>query len=460
MSYIEKQTTIRPAVPVALVRKLLHRGARTSLARIFAKAYPVEVARTLSLLGQSERFAAFSLMLEENEAEHVAAVLREMSASDSLALLQKLEPRQIANLLNNMPVDDATYLASQLPEPLASQVLGLMEAQPAAEIRELLEHEERTAGRIMTPDYFALEEDVTVSEAIAALQRRSEEYEMVFYLYVVDKRNHLVGVVSLRKLLTTPPSTQLHRIMTTDVIYVKTDTPQEEVARLVAQYDLLAIPVVDDEDRLVGIVTVDDVIDVLQEEAAEDMLALAGVSSEERIKTPMMRSLQLRAPWLVINLATAFLASFVIKQFTGTIETLPDLAALVSIPMGMGGNAATQTLTVVVRGLALNEVTSISWVALKEAIVGAGNGLINGLICAVVVAISFEKVWLGAVLAIAMVINLVVAGLSGLFIPVVLKKLRIDPAVASTVFVTTCTDVAGSFSFLMLATLLIRLLVS
>lgn len=446
------------ALTVGVIRKLLHRNARARLGRIFNKAYPVEVARLLAMLRGSERSHAFQILVEECDTAHVAKVLSEMSAGDSLALLETLDPREIARLLSELPADDATYLASRLPDPIKSQVIALMEAEPAADVRELLEHEERTAGRIMTRDYFALEEDMTISEAITALQKKSEELEMVFYVYVVDKRGHLVGVVSLRKLLTTPPSTQLKRIMVPEVISAHTDDDQEKVARLVAEYNLLAVPVVDDEGKLVGIVTVDDVIDVLQEEAEEDLLALAGVSVEERVDTRVSRSLKLRAPWLLVNLATAFLASYVVSRFEGSIRTLPALATLMPIVAGMGGNGATQTLTVIIRGIALNELTSVSRATLKEYLVGLGNGLINGLVCAVVVAAFYSNVWLALVIALGMIINMIVAGVAGTLIPIALKRMNIDPAVASTVFVTTCTDVAGFFSFLGIATLLMNLL--
>jgi magnesium transporter len=445
------------AITVPVIRKLLHRGAHSRLARVLTKAYPVEVARLLSALKGSEREQAFRILLDESSISHVADVMSEMSPADSLPLLSRLKPDRIARYLSEMSADDATNLASRLPEPLAAQVLMLMEAEPAADVRELLEHEERTAGRIMTRNFFAQDEDVTIAEAVAALQKRSEEFEMVFYVYVVDKRDHPVGVVSLRKLLTTHPATQLKRIVEQAVISVRTSADQEEVARLVAEYNLLAIPVVDDEDKLVGIVTVDDVIDVLQEEAEEDLLALAGVSAEERVSTSAFRSLQLRAPWLLVNLATTFLPAYVIFLFDHSIQTLPVLAALVTRPMGMGGNAATQTLTVVIRGLALNELSSISNVAMKQLLVAFGNGIINGLVAAALAVLISRRWMVGLVLGLAMVINMIVAGVSGVFIPVVLRKLRVDPAVASTVFVTTFTDVGGSLSFLGLATLLLKL---
>jgi magnesium transporter len=453
----QTKTALHASITVPVVRKLLHRGARSRLARILTKAYPVEVARLFSTLKGSERRQAFDILLAESDVAHVAAVISEASPADMLPLLERLEPAQIAKYLSEMSADDATSLASHLPDPLATQVLALMEAEPAADVRELLEHEEQTAGRIMTRNYFALDEDVTIAEAVTALQKRSEEFEMVFYVFVVDKRDHLVGVVSLRKLLTTHPATQLKRIMADDVISARVGADQEEVARLVAEYNLLAVPIVDDERKLVGIVTVDDVIDVLQDEAEEDLLALAGVSAEERVDTRARRSLRLRAPWLLVNLVTAFLASYVVSRFEGSIKQLPQLATLMPIVAGMGGNAATQTLTVIIRGLALNEVVNTTRATLKQSIVGIGNGVINGLVCAAVVAGYYHSAWLGLIIAVAMMINMLVAGVAGTLLPVILKRLNIDPAVASSVFVTTCTDVAGFFSFLGIATLLLNL---
>ncbi len=452
-----KTLAVRSALTVSVVRKLLHRGAGPRLARILAKAYPVDVARLLSTLRGNERLQTFDLLMRECDPAHVAGVLSEMPPADSIALLESVKPETVAAFLSSMADDDATFLASRLPDPLKARILRLMEAEPAADVRELLEHEERTAGRIMTRDYFALEEDVTIAEAVTALQKRSADYDMVFYVYVIDKRDHLVGVVSLRKLLTTPPSTQLKRVMVHDVISARTDADQQEVARLVAEYNVLAIPIVDDEGKLVGIVTVNDVIDVLQEEVAEDLLALAGVTAEEHIDTKASRSLRLRAPWLLINLGTAFLASYVVSKFEGSISRLPALAALMPIVAGMGGNAATQTLTVIIRGLALNELIGPARVTMKQALVGLGNGLLNGIVCACVVATFYNSVWLGVVIAMAMIINMFVAAIAGTIIPVVLKKMGIDPAVASSVFVTTATDVAGFFSFLGIATLLMNL---
>jgi magnesium transporter len=298
---------------------------------------------------------------------------------------------------------------------------------------------------------------MTVGEAITALQS-SRDVEMVFYLYIVDARRHLVGVTSLRRLLLVSPETPLKRIMTPEPISARVDMDQEEVARLVASYNLLAIPVVDEANKLVGLITVDDVIDVIKDEATEDLYRLAGVSSDERVFTPASESLRKRMPWLIVNLATAFMAAAVVGIFQDTISAWVALAVFMPIVAGMGGNAATQTLTVIVRGIALGELTwgNSRKALIKELLVGIGNGLVVGTIAALVAWVMAGDPKLGVILAAAMVVNLFVAGLAGTLIPLGLKALKIDPALASAVFITTFTDIAGFASFLGLATLFIR----
>jgi magnesium transporter len=295
---------------------------------------------------------------------------------------------------------------------------------------------------------------MTVGEAITELQS-TRDVEMVFYLYVVDSRRHLVGVVSLRRLLLVSPETPLKRIMTADLISARVDMDQEEVAREVAAYNLLAIPVVDEENKLVGIITVDDVIDVIKDEATEDIYRLAGVAGDERAFTPPGESLRKRLPWLVVNLVTAFVAAAVVGMFEGTLTALPFLAIFMPIVAGMGGNAGTQTLTVVVRGIALGELTwgNSRKALLKEVLVGIGNGIALGVLAALVVWVTRGNPVLGAVLGMAMIINMFVAAAAGTLIPLGLRAAKIDPALASSVFITTMTDVFGFFSYLGLAKL-------
>src|ERR671918_1220741 len=260
-----------------------------------------------------------------------------MGPEEGAKLLTGRSAEEIARLLQEIPSDDAAALMNYLPEELANEVLELMRRRESGQVESLLEYGEQTAGRIMNPSVFALNEDLTVGEAITALQS-ARDVEMVFYLYVVDARRHLVGVTSLRRLLLVAPETPLKRIMTPELISVRVETDQEEVARQVASYNLLAVPVVDEENKLVGVITVDDVIDVIKDEATEDLYRLAGVSGDERVFTPAAESLRKRMPWLIVNLATAFLAAAVVGVFQNTIDGWAALAVFMPIAAGMGGN--------------------------------------------------------------------------------------------------------------------------
>src|SRR6478672_6784819 len=440
------------------VRRLLRLGATANLVNLLQKQHPADLAQVFADLGEKDRASAFTLLLDRNSKLAMEA-LSELGPEGGAALLADRSAEDIARLLQVLPSDDAASIIDNLPEDLSAAVLELIEKRPGDEVGELLEYDEQTAGRIMNPKVFALSEDMTAGEAITTLQG-SRDVEMVFYLYVVDVRRHLVGVISLRRLLLVSPATPLKRIMTTDVTSVRTDTDQEEVARLVASYNLLAIPVVDEENKLVGVITVDDVIDVIKDEATEDVYRLAGVTGDDRVFTPAKESLRKRLPWLGVNLATAFLAAAVVGLFTGTIDALPILAVFMPIVAGMGGNAATQTLTVIVRGIALGE---LSWsnsrkALMKEAVVGIGNGLALGLVAALVAWITRGDPVLGIVLCAAMIINMFVAATAGTLIPLSLRALKVDPALASSVFITTLTDVFGFLSFLGLGTLFVRYL--
>ena len=441
------------------VRRLLRIGATANLLNLLQKQHPADLAQIFSELADRERQATFSLLIERNGRLAMEAV-SELGPEAGAALLATRPAEEIAKLAQEIASDDAAALIDYLPEELSAAVLDLMRPKESGEVENLLEYDEQTAGRIMNPHVFALNEDMTVGEAITELQG-NRDVEVVFYLYVVDERGHLVGVTSLRRLLLVSPETPLKRIMTTDLISVRVDTDQEEVARQVASYNLLAIPVVDEENKLVGVITVDDVIDVIKDEATEDIYRLAGVAGDERAFTPAAESLRKRLPWLAINLVTAFLAASVVALFEGTIDRVTALAVFMPIVAGMGGNAATQTLTVIIRGIALGELTwtNARKALLKEAAVGIGNGVVLGLIAAVVAWVTRGSPVLGLVLCAAMIINMFVAATAGTLIPLGLRAANVDPALASSVFITTLTDVFGFFSFLGLATIFMRFLV-
>lgn len=438
------------------VRRLLRIGASSNLANLLQKQHPADLAQVLTELTDRDRRSCFDLVLERHRRLAMEA-LSELATESGAALLADRTGEEIAQLLQELPSDDAAALLDLLPEGLSGAALDLMRRQEGDEVTNLLEYEEQTAGRIMNPHVFALSEDMTVGEAILALQS-ARDVEMVFYLYVIDARRHLVGVVSLRRLLLVSPETPLKRIMSTETMSVQDDMDQEEVARQVASYNLLAIPVVDKEHKLVGVITVDDVIDVIKDEATEDLYRLAGVAGDERVFTAPWLSLKRRLPWLVVNLGTAFLAASVVRLFQDTISEVVLLAAFMPIVAGMGGNAATQTLTVIVRGIALGELTwsNTRKALFKEGLVGLGNGLMLGLVAAVGAWLISGDWILGLILALAMVINMFVAATTGTLIPVALRAMKVDPALASSVFITTLTDVFGFLSFLGLATVFLQ----
>jgi magnesium transporter len=441
------------------VKRLLRIGATANLLNLLQKQHPADLAQVFSELQDKEREAAFTVLADRNGRLAMEAV-SELGPENGAALLATRPAEEIAKLAQDIASDDAAALIDNLPEELSAAVLHLMRPKESTVVENLLEYAERTAGRIMNPKVFALIEDITVGEAITEIQS-SRDVEMVFYLYVVDERRHLVGVVSLRRLLLVSPETPLKRIMTADLISARADVDQEEVARQVAAYNLLAIPVVDAENKLVGIITVDDVIDVIKDEATEDIYRLAGVAGDERAFTPAKESLRKRLPWLGINLLTAFLAAAVVGLFEGTIDLFPVLAVFMPIVAGMGGNAGTQTLTVVVRGIALGELTwgNSRKALLKEVAVGLGNGIVLGATAAVVVWLVRGSPTLGLVLGMAMIINMFVAAAAGTLVPLGLRAANVDPALASSVFITTMTDMFGFFSFLGLATVFARYLV-
>ena len=440
------------------VKRLQRIGATANLVNLLQKQHPADLAEVFGSLPDHGRRSVFNTLLGRNSRLAMEA-LTELDSETAAAILVDRPADELARLLQDLPSDDAAALLGDLPDDLSAAVIELMRRKQSGEVQHLLEYDDQTAGRIMNPNVFALSEDLTAGEAIEALQQ-SREVEMVFYLYLVDERRHLVGVVSLRRLLLVSPETPLKRIGTTDLVSARVGMDQEEVAELVASYNLLALPVVDERNQLVGIITVDDVIDVIKDEATEDIYRMAGVSSDEHVATPAREAWRKRLPWLGVNLLTAILAAFVVRYFQATIDQVVALAAFMTIVASMGGNAATQTLTVVVRGIALGELTwsnsrKVLW---KEALVGLGNGLLLGLVGAGVAWAVVGNPYFGGILALAMVLNLLVAAVAATLIPIALRALKVDPALASSVFITTLTDVFGFLAFLGLATLSIQYL--
>jgi magnesium transporter len=439
------------------VGRLVRRGAISHALNILEKLRPVEVSSVLQALSQRERETTFAALAKRDPAK-AAGALSELGPEYGVALLAHFGVDDALPLLREISSDDAALLLDELPEATRDELLARMQADHSTEVQELLAFDTETAGRIMSPDVFALDEELTVSEAIAALQRRSGEFEMSFYLYVVDERSHLLGVVSMRQLIVGSPSTPLKKIMSTDVIKVRTSADQEEVARLVANYNLIAVPVVDDENKLVGIVTVDDVIDVMREEATEDIYALAGVDAEDRALGSSRNSVRRRLPWLLMSLGTSLLAAAVVNAFRGSLEAAIALAVLIPVITAMGDDAATQTLAVVVRGIQLGE---LSWerglgVLFKEGAVGIANGAVVGLVAAIVVGVWFRSARVGLALGLALALTTLVACVLATVVPLLLKRFRVDPARTASLFVVTLTIILGLLIYLALGRAIVR----
>ena len=439
-----------------LLTKLLRHGAYPQLRKIVDKTLPADLSPVLPLLIEEDRKRILSLLIEAGKA---ARALLELDEDDLQELLEGLDDPTLASVCSSSAPDDAADLLDFLDDERRARILELLGAAQGAKLESLLEGEEETAGSLMNIEFFALDEELTVAQAIEAI-RQYPRKESFFYVYCVDADQHLVGVLSLRSLILADPAAQVKDIMVQSVVRTQIDSSPEEVAQLVSKYDLLSIPVVDHQNLLVGVVTVDDILDVIQEQAEEDLMHLAGVNIDERVTMRARDAWRTRFPWLAVNLVTAFIAASVVRYFEGTIQRWAALAAFMPIVAGMGGNAGTQTLTVFVRALALGE---IEWKTgfrpvMKEMLVGFGNGAAIGVLTAGIVGFWTQDWILAGILFIAMCLNLVIAGLAGGLVPLLLERLGFDPAISSSIFVTAFTDTGGFFLFLGLATLALRFL--
>ncbi|HYA30923.1 MAG TPA: magnesium transporter, partial [Acidobacteriota bacterium] len=384
-----------------------------------------------------------------------AKTLKELPPELLPDILALLDDEKIGRLLVRADPDDAVTFIDSLPNERRERVLGLLDPERQAAVREIINYPEDTVGRLMTTDFMALPPSTTAQGAIDKIRDRGE-LESFFYLYVVDDAGKLVGVVPIRNLVIAPPERRLNEMMIADPVKANVFMDQEEAARLVARYELLALPIVDEGGHLEGIITVDDVIDIIDQESTEDMYRMVGLAEEDRVFTPVARSVKMRLPWTIVNLLTATLAASVVGFFETTLQEIIALVTFMPVVAGVGGNGATQTATVIVRGIALGELEfSSAWKAIvKQVLVNVCIALAAGALIAVAAALWKGNPFLGLVLASAMIFNLgLMAGFAGAVIPLLLKALKFDPALASGIIVTGLTDAFGFLSFLGLATL-------
>ncbi len=443
---------------ISSARKFINMGVLPRLWNLVKNFHAADIASLMNHLISREKLTLFNIIYER-DIEKAGEVIRELDPEDASEMLKALPVSQISKLFQEIPSDDVAPILQLLPEDLQENILTAMEDKPSEEVKELLLHEEETAGRIMSTNFYALNQNTNISDAITAMQLEGD-VESAFYLYVVDDENRLVGVASLRQLLFARPNTPLKEIMTKEVISVRTDTDQEEVARNVADYNLVAIPVIDQENHLVGVVTVDDIIDIIDKEATEDIYKMVSLDTTDRIQDSPLTSIKKRLPFLLFSLLTASIAPLVVKNFTGTIEKVVELAVFMPLVAALGGIAGNQTIAIIVREIAVGQTDWISAkkALFKEIIVGIGDGVIIGLVLAAITFVIMKNAFFGLVLGLTCIITFFIAAMVGTLIPLILKLIRLDPALGSVNLLTMCTDSISILTFLGLGTLFLTFL--
>jgi magnesium transporter len=424
------------------------------VAEILAPLHPADIARVLEGLDPERRPAVWKCVA----AARLGEVLLELPEAVRATLVPLLDDETVVAAVRALDVDDIADLLPEFSDQIIAEVLFALDKQDRQRLDAVLSYPEDTAGGLMNVDTVTVRENITLDVVLRYVRRRGELPENTDSLFVVDRNDRLVGTLHLTKLLTAGTTTRVSQVMQREVVKFNALAPDREVAAAFEGYNLVSAPVVDVGNRLLGRITIDDVVDVIRAQADRQVLAPAGLSEDEDIFAPVTRTSRKRAIWLGINMVTAFMAAAVVGLFEQAIEKAAVLAVMLPIVAGMGGNAGTQTLTVVVRGLALGVITEANArrVLVKELLVGALNGLLWALTVAVVILLWYQHYLVALALALAMVINLVFAALSGVLIPIAVRRLGVDPAVASGVILTTVTDVVGFFAFLGLATLFLR----
>ncbi|HCP47841.1 MAG TPA: magnesium transporter [Deltaproteobacteria bacterium] len=441
----------RQQLLVGSLRRLVRRGAKTHLRRVLDKARSEDIAEALEGFLSAEARTVFHMLLEEPE--RAAEVASNFDHQRLEQLFQGLRPEQLKPVFDFLASDDAADIMAALSEEMRQGILDVLADEESEDIEELMQYSADTAGGIMTTDFFALDKEMTAREAIVALQENPDA-ELVFYVYCINEDGTLVGVISLRQLLLIPPATQLKVAMSSEVISVPVTMDQEQVAAIVARYDLLALPVIDDFNKLVGIATVDDVLDVLRDEATEDMMLMAGVGDEDIGARSTLRSVRVRLPWLLAAVAGGLGAAFLIGTFEDQLQKVAILAAFIPIVMGLGGNVGVQASTIVVRGLAMEQLDPHNFLTallseLKVVLFTAGVCAL--LVCGAAMVMPGGYWQLAAGVSCSLFAVMVFGAFLGTSVPMFSHRLGIDPAVATGPILTTCIDLFGVLIYFMIS---------
>ncbi len=434
---------------LAQLDRALDAGTLGDVAGIVGDLSPGDVAYLITSYPPRIRQVIWSLLEPEQEAD----VLNELPEDLRNQFLVEMEPKALALIVGQLDDDDVADILHDLPDSITEQVLGIMDEADRTRLATVLAFPDDVAGGLMSTDTISIRADLTLDVVMRYLRRHAEIPQNTDSIMVVNREDHFVGILPIRILLVTDPSQSVREMMLTNRDAIPAQLPAAEVARLFERNDWISAPVVDEQNRLLGRITIDDVVDVIREEADHSLTSLGGIGEDEDTFATVMQTAPRRAVWLGINLITAFIASSVINLFQDTIEKVVALAVLMPIVASMGGVAGTQTLTVLIRGLAMGQLNTRNqrWLVAREALVGMANGILWAIVVAAAASVWFDDWTLGLVIAAAMMINLMTAGLAGAVIPLTLKRLGIDPALAGGVVLTTVTDVVGFLSFLGLA---------
>jgi magnesium transporter len=445
------------SLDVKKITDLYEEGRKQYIKEYLAELHPADIADIIDTLDEEKKKELFNLL----HAEIASKVIDEVDEHSREQILEDINKERLTDIVEEMESHKAADLIADLPKYDAQEILENLEWEDSTEVQKLLKYPEDSAGGIMHTELLSVREEMLVEDAIIQCMAISQDVGNIHDVFIIDKDRRLVGVLPVRKLLLIKPEAHISKVMDRNVISVNVNVDQEEVAKIFKKYDLVSLAVVDGEGKLAGRILIDDIMDVMMEEASEDILRFGGVYQDEKVMDPPSRSIKVRLPWLIINLATAFLAAFVVGLFEDTIQTLTILAMFMPVVAGMGGNAGTQALAIAVRGIALGEVSfsNAKRPLINSIIVGLLNGIVNGIITGLIEYWWKGRYMLGVVLCLAMIINLIIASFLGIIIPLTLKWLKIDPAVASAVILTTFTDCIGFLSFLGLATIFMKYLV-
>ncbi|NNG07512.1 MAG: magnesium transporter [Desulfobacteraceae bacterium] len=437
------------------VKGSIREKSQQFLKKLIDEMRPADLADLLEHLDREERLHIFEFL----EPKGAGDVLVEMEAPAQESILDELDNQAISEIVQELDSDDAADLVGDLSAERARQIIDSVEDDVSEELEKLLPYPEDTAGGIMALEFVAVKSDATVQEAIETIRENREEVENVYYLFVVDDVDRLVGVVSLKDLVLEPPERKMNEIMNPEVISVLVHRDQEEVYHLVKKYDLVTIPVVDEQNRLIGRITHDDIIDVIEEEADEDISLMAGVIHQEIAEESSLKISRARLPWLIAGLFGGIVAAVVINQFESSLEKILALSFFFPVIMAMGGNTGTQAATVAVRGLATGDISLVHmgkrlWMEMKVALL---NGVICGILLGLIVGVWLYDYRLGSIVALSLVLIIVNSGFIGAAVPLVLKRLDIDPALATGPFVTTTNDIFSLLIYLGLVTAFLKM---